>query len=211
MQLVLCAVDTSLATAWTKFCSDLDFVAIHHGSILDVACDAVVSPANSFGFMDGGIDALYLDHFGNDIQRRVRRHILDYYAGELLVGQADAVETGDSHIPFLLVAPTMRVPMVLHNSVNPYLAARAVFLLIRDGIFRVGHYQGQPIRDHIHTIAMPGLGTGVGRVGANTCAHQVRQAINDSVLGKYTLPQSWAEASERHQRLYTDRPTRLQD
>jgi O-acetyl-ADP-ribose deacetylase (regulator of RNase III) len=42
----------------------LDFVTVHQVSILDVACDAVVSPANSFGFMDGGIDAVYLSLFG---------------------------------------------------------------------------------------------------------------------------------------------------
>ena len=28
------------------------------------AADAIVSPANSFGFMDGGIDYAYSDHFG---------------------------------------------------------------------------------------------------------------------------------------------------
>jgi hypothetical protein len=60
------------------------------------------------------------------------------------------------------------------------------------------------------TIAFPGLGTGVGRIGFETCARQMRAAIDDLVLGKYTMPQSWAEASERHQLLYTDRPRRLQ-
>ncbi|MFE0755560.1 hypothetical protein ACFW16_16490 [Inquilinus sp. NPDC058860] len=30
------------------------------------------------------------------------------------------------------------------------------------------------------------------------------------LLAGYRMPKSWAEASERHQRLYTDRPTRLQ-
>jgi len=29
-------------------------------------------------------------------------------------------------------------------------------------------------------------------------------------LHQYEMPHSWAEASERHQLLYTDRPTRLQ-
>jgi len=38
----------------------------------------------------------------------------------------------------------------------------------------------------------------------------VRKAIDDFVLGGYRLPRSWAEASERHQLLYTDRPRDLQ-
>jgi len=44
----------------------------------------------------------------------------------------------------------------------------------------------------------------------NTCARQVRAAIDDILLGGYEMSHSWAEASERHQLMYTDRPTRLQ-
>jgi hypothetical protein len=59
-------------------------------------------------------------------------------------------------------------------------------------------------------VALPGLGTGVGRVGPGTCARQVRAALDDVLLGPHPMPRSWAEASERHQLLYTDRPRRLQ-
>lgn len=210
MQIILCAVEAGLAAAWTTFCGDLAFVTVHHGSILDVACDAVVSPANSFGFMDGGIDAVYRDHFGIDLQRRVRQHIVQHHAGELLVGVADIVPTHNPHIPYLVVAPTMRVPMVLHDSVHAYLAARAIFLLLRDGQFVAGPQQGERIADRVTTVALPGLGTGVGQIGFNTCARQVRQAIDAIILRQYRMPHSWAEASEQHQRLYTDRPKRLQ-
>ena len=64
MKLILSATETSLSDAWEKSCGDLDFVEIQRGSILEVDCDAPVSPDNSFGFMDGGIDALYMDYFG---------------------------------------------------------------------------------------------------------------------------------------------------
>jgi O-acetyl-ADP-ribose deacetylase (regulator of RNase III) len=210
MKLILSATETSLADAWEKFCGDLDFVEVQRGSILDVDCDAVVSPANSFGFMDGGIDGLYMDYFGSEIQTTVRRQIYEYHHGELVVGNADVVETGSDKIPFLVVAPTMRVPMVLNETVNPYLAARAVFRLIKEAVFLSGKFEGQRIGDHIKRLAMPGLGTGVGRVGYNTCAHQVRCAIDDVLLDQYRMPQSWAEASERHQLLYTKKLKRLQ-
>lgn len=210
MKLILTAIEKPLADAWRKFCGDLDFVEIHQGSILDAECDAVVSPANSFGFMDGGIDALYMRHFGYDIQTRVRRQIFEHHHGELVVGNADVVETDDEKIPFLIVAPTMRVPMVLQDTVNPYLAARAAFTLVKHKHFLSGSYKGKLVAEHIKAVALPGLGTGVGRVGFNTCAHQVRQAIEDILLENYTMPQSWAEASERHQLLYTDKLKRLQ-
>lgn len=180
------------------------------GDILDVDCDAVVSPANSFGFMDGGIDGRYLDHFGPEIQLSVRRQILFQHGGELLVGAADIVSTGDERIPFLIAAPTMRVPMKLGDTVNPYLAARAVFRLVAEGSFTTGGHTGDPVGNHVRRIAMPGLGTGVGGVRALVCARQVRTAWDDVVRERYRLPTSWAEASERHQLLYTDHPTRLQ-
>jgi O-acetyl-ADP-ribose deacetylase (regulator of RNase III) len=210
MKLILTAVEESLAEAWTKFCGDLDFVTVHHGSIFDIECDAVVSPANSYGFMDGGIDGLYMLHFGSDIQMRVRRQIFDHHHGEILVGQADVVETGHEKIPYLIFAPTMRVPMNLRESVNPYLATKAILLLVMYGSFITGKYAGQKISDHIETIAIPGLGTGAGKIGSNTCAHQFRNAVDDILLQKYQMPQSWAEAAERHQLLYTKKPTRLQ-
>jgi O-acetyl-ADP-ribose deacetylase (regulator of RNase III) len=210
MQIILTALDEPLAVAWRRFCGELDFVEIYHGSILDVRCDAVVSPANSFGFMDGGVDAAYLRYFGREIQDRVRSRIVEKYHGELPVGTADVVETGDQRIPFLIVAPTMRVPMVLQDSVNAYLAARAVLLLVKHGTFSAGSEAERPIAGRIERIAFPGLGTGVGKLGPNTCARQVRAAIDDILLGQFVPPRTWAEASERHQLLYTDLPRRLQ-
>src|SRR4051812_42998244 len=106
MKIILTAIDPGLVAAWSKLCGDLGGVEVHRGSILDVQCDAVVSPANSFGFRDGGIDALYFEVFGAQIEERVRRAILARHGGELLVGQADIVETGQSSPPFLIAAPT---------------------------------------------------------------------------------------------------------
>ena len=186
-------------------------LTIHHGSILDITCDALVSPANSFGFMDGGVGALYLRRFGKNLQQRVQQTIAEHRHGELLVGAADVVETGDPAIPFLIVAPAMRAPMTLTDSVNPYLAARAVLLLTQHGRFRGGQHQGVPIRDLIKTVAIPGLGTGVGDIGPYTCAHQVRAAIEQVWLGLPTAPRTWAEASERHHLLDTRHPRRLQE
>ena len=56
MKIFLAALDDALADAWERHCGDLPGVTVHRGSILDLDVDAVVSPANSFGFMDGGIE-----------------------------------------------------------------------------------------------------------------------------------------------------------
>ena len=202
MSIVLVAVDAPLADAWRQFCGDLDFVTVHHGSILDVACDAVVSPANSYGFMDGGIDMLYSRHFGWDVQARLQKAIREKHDGELLVGRAEIVETGNVAIPYLIAAPTMRVPMVLRESVNPYLAARAVLLLLTNGVMPCGPSAGEPVADVIKTVAFPGLGTGVGRITPQICAHQVRTAIDTVIFRKTRYPSTWAEAENGHLALY---------
>ena len=170
----------------------------------------MVSPANSFGFMDGGVDAVYLDRFGMQVQDRLRRLILEHHHGELLVGSAEIVETGDPSLPYLIAAPTMRVPMVLpETTVNPYLATRAALLAVRHNAFRAGPHAGARISDHVRTLAFPGMGTGVGRVLAPVCARQMR-AAHDAACARPALPKSWADASVDHQLLYCDRPVRLQ-
>jgi len=211
MEIVLTALDEALAESWTRHCGSLAEIRIHQGSIFDVGCDAVVSPANSFGFMDGGIDALYARRYGPAVQDRVRTAILKRHHGELLVGSAEIVETGDLRQPYLIAAPTMRVPMKLGpDTVAPYLAARAVLLLIRHGSFADGPSAGRPIGEIIRSIAFPGMGTGVGGVPTDICARQMRKAIEGHRSGSARLPLSWAEASEDHQLLYTNEPTRLQ-
>ncbi len=86
MKIILCAVEASLTEAWRRFCGDLEVVTIHQGSIFDLSCDAVVSPANSFGFMNGGIDLLYSQYFGWHVQERLQQAIKTRHYGELLVG-----------------------------------------------------------------------------------------------------------------------------
>lgn len=205
MEIILTSVEPLLHTAWQEACSDLEGVTVHQGSILDVACDAVVSPANSFGFMDGGIDMVYTWHFGWQVQERLQQRIAEKHYGELLVGAAEIVETDNEAIPFVIAAPTMRVPMTLHpDTVNPYLAARAVLLLVKHGVFTHGPYVGERICDFVQRVAFPGLGTGVGRVHPRGCARQVRAAIEDVLLTPKPFPNSWMEAHGRHIRLFSE-------
>ena len=210
MKIILSAVESELADAWQRFCGDFDFVEVQRSSILQLSCDAVVSPANSFGFMDGGVDMLYSQHFGWKVQERLQNLIVNKHYGELLIGAAEIVETDNPQIPYLIAAPTMRVPMILRNSVNPYLAARGALLLVKHGRFAGGSMKGEPVASFVESLAFPGLGTGVGRIGPNTCARQVRAAIEEVLLEKYEFPQSWADAQRRHQQLYTDQIRDLQ-
>jgi O-acetyl-ADP-ribose deacetylase (regulator of RNase III) len=201
MKIILSAVRDELADAWRRFCGDIDCVAIHRGSILQLSCDAIVSPANSFGFMNGGIDRSYAEFFGWQVQDRLQGLIKEAHYGELLVGQANIIQTGHPKIPFLIAAPTMRVPMPIEDTVNPYLAARGALLLIKYGSFSIGPLKGMPISDHVRSIAFPGLGTGVGRVNSDTCAFQVKTAIEEVILGSCSFPETSEDAQDKHEQL----------
>jgi len=178
--LVLCAIDDAMAEAWRSVLSaDRPRVQVHRGSVLDIEAQAVVSPANSFGWMRGGIDAVYARAFPG-IEERVRKAILNTHGGELPVGEAIVVPTGEPLPAWLISSPTMRQPgeLLPPDTVHPYLAARAVFELWRDGEGDVG----RPASEAIDVIAMPGLGTGVGGVAPQNCARQVAAAW-DEVFG----------------------------
>jgi O-acetyl-ADP-ribose deacetylase (regulator of RNase III) len=56
----------------------------------------MVSPANSFGLMDGGIDAAITKYFGKELMQRVQARIMQEYCGEQPVGTAIMVPTGCS-------------------------------------------------------------------------------------------------------------------
>ncbi len=176
LRLVLCAVDDALAEAWETAVDGRREVHVHRGSTLDVAAEAVVSPANSFGWMRGGVDALYARTFPS-IEQHVRSAVLAYHGGELPVGQAVIVPTDVSAPAWLISAPTMRDQgeRLPQDTVHPYLAARAVFRLWHQGRLD----DDRPVREVVTTIAMPGLGTGVGGVPPGVCARQVLAAWDE--------------------------------
>jgi O-acetyl-ADP-ribose deacetylase (regulator of RNase III) len=194
MQIVLAAVNDDLVRAWESTCGNMQNVKIHRGSIFDVKCDAIVSPANSFGFMDGGLDLAILEYFGSHVQERLQKLIQTRHHGELLVGLAEVVDTDHDEIPYLIAAPTMRVPTILTETVNVYLATRAILTLVKFGTVP----DGTPVKHIIETIAIPGLGTGVGKVPPHICAHQMQVALQDILLSQYQFPKSWLDAQKSH-------------
>lgn len=208
MRLVLAATDAALADAWLEECGALPNVSVHRGSILDLDVDAVVSPANSFGFMEGGIDGVYHRHFGGHIQEMLQALLRAQHDGELPVGMAEILATGHPRLHFLIAAPTMRIPANVAGSAHSYLAARAVFRLVKQGSFAPGSGAEGHVSSRVASLAMPGLGTGVGGVPPRACARQVRIAYEQIVLGRVPRYASLAEATDAHRTLVTDRAPR---
>ncbi len=206
MNLIFTDLRQDVVSAWEEHFQGYPQVSVKSGSIFEVDCDALVSPANSFGYMDGGLDMQISQFFGWHVQERLQEVIRDKHHGELLVGDAEIVPTDNSRIPFVISAPTMRVPMILSDTVNVYLATRAVILLVLHGHF----LDGRAVSEDVRTVAVPGMGTGVGRILPDTCARQMKAAVDDVLLGNSTFPSSWHEAQTKHQLLYDDSARDLQ-
>lgn len=201
MRISLTATDEALFAAWNDVCGDLPEVNVHHGSLFDLDVDAVVSPANSFGFMRGGIDAQYNRFFGGHVEDRLRALLAAKYDGELPVGGAEILATDHARLRHLICAPTMRVPALVSGTVNAYLAARAALRLVKTGQFAPGSGGHGHVGHVVQSIAFPGLGTGTGGLDPRTCALQVRAAIEQVVLGRTPRYASLDDAMRAHRDL----------
>jgi len=122
---------------WNLYFKDCDDVVIHHGDFFSLKTDCIVSPANSFGFMDGGLDRIISNVVGWNTEMKLQKVISEKYSGELLVGQAELIETDYEQIPYCISAPTMRVPTILEDTVNVYLASKAIFNLLKKKSFKI--------------------------------------------------------------------------
>src|SRR5262245_61508866 len=72
--------------------------------------DCFVTAGNAFGIMNAGIDAAVVRRFGESLMQKVQSYIMNEFYGEQPLGTAFVVPTADSAIPFVVHAPTMRVP-----------------------------------------------------------------------------------------------------
>ena len=83
----------------------------------------------------------------------------------------------------------MRTPMTIHRTPNAYLAMKAILTLIKYGKLE----NGLPIINKIKSIAIPGLGTGVGQMPPLVCARQMRLAWEDVMNEKHLTLEGWEQ------------------
>jgi O-acetyl-ADP-ribose deacetylase (regulator of RNase III) len=167
--LILVDPKEALCHAWSSAFCEFPEVSVVHGRFESLPrYDGLVSAANSFGLMDGGVDLAITNYFGPDLMKRVQERILRDYLGEQPVGTSIIVETGHPEHPFVAHTPTMRVPMPIATTDYVYTAMWAMLLEVR----RHNRSGAQPIR----TVACPGLGTATGRVEPIEAARQMAVA-----------------------------------
>ncbi|EBV6742186.1 macro domain-containing protein [Salmonella enterica] len=196
IKLILSAPEPAMAAAFECYFQNTDNVEIIPGPFETVPeFDCMVSAANSFGLMDGGVDAAITTYFGTQLQRRVQKYIIQEYLGEQPVGSAFVIETGNSKHPWLIHAPTMRVPLIINGTDAVYNATRAALLAIFQHNKSVAEYK------KIKSVVFPAMGAGCGQVPPDSVARQMKLAW-DSFINCATEI-NWQYASDRQNAVFS--------
>ncbi|MCL4878669.1 MAG: macro domain-containing protein [Anaerolineae bacterium] len=187
-KLILADIEAAFCEAALEFFDGLPNVEIVNQPFEHLPeFDCMVSAANSFGLMDGGVDEAIIAFFGERLMHRVQRYILDHFLGEQPVGTSFIIETPHPKHPYLAHTPTMRVPMSISRTDNVYRAMWAMLLAVRQ--------HNMTSDKKINVVACPGLGTGYGKVPYRQAARQMALAYRHFL--KPPLYLDWNIASER--------------
>jgi O-acetyl-ADP-ribose deacetylase (regulator of RNase III) len=119
-------------------------IIVEKGDITKIACDAIVNPANSYGYMGGGVAGAIKRVGGLEIEKEA------VSKAPIPLGTAIFTTAGNLPCGFIIHAPTMKQPAMRISSENVENATRAALKLAAE--------------KNIKTIAIPGMGTGVGGV-----------------------------------------------
>jgi len=192
LKLILVSPEPLLCAEFREQFKELPHVEVvdgYFGTLPEFDC--MVSPANSFGLMDGGTDGAITRFFGDALQKRVQKRIVEEFLGEQPVGTSMIVETGHPKHPYVAHTPTMRIPMPVARTDNVYLAMWAMLLAVRRHNRRAERL--------INSVACPGLGTGVGRMPFPEAARQMALAYRNLLTPPAQI--NWHFASERQRQI----------
>ena len=144
---------------------------------------AFLSPSNSLCFMDGGIDAAYMERWpGIQQKAMVQMRGLGFKSKlgrpYLPLGSAMAVDTQDEHGSWLVMAPTMWLPQDVSETQNAFHACVAGLLMA----------ETLPVKE----IVIPAMCCGYGKMTPEDSAKQCVAAVH--VWRQYRL-------SKVHQRI----------
>jgi O-acetyl-ADP-ribose deacetylase (regulator of RNase III) len=192
LKLILIDPKPALCNAFRERFKSLPNIEIVTGKFEQLpAYDCMVSAANSFGLMDGGVDAAITRFFEDGLQARVQKCIMDEFLGEQPVGTSIIVETNHPKFPFIAHTPTMRVPMDIAYTDNVYLAMWAMLLAVRQHNLKSDK--------KIRIVACPGLGTTTGHVPYQQAARQMALAYENFLNPPSYL--DWRFADKRQERI----------
>lgn len=155
-------------------CDQFDtFMASHK-----VQC--VVSPANSYGLMDGGYDLAISRWFGWDLQKKVQKYIVDNLYGEQPVGTSIIIDTDKEGIK-LIHTPTMQYPGKIRDPLVVYHCMRTCLMTA--------------MSNGIESIVIPAFGGSTGDLAPHLIASMMWRAYRQLACAPSSLDWVYAENS----------------
>lgn len=133
-------------------------IDVVQGSVLEVEAEVIVNAANSLGVMGGGVAGVIKRAAGTVVEEEARKH------APIPVGNAVLTSGGKTTFKGIIHAPTMPEPAMRIPADNVALATRAALTLADDKGFA--------------SLALPGMGTGVGGVSHADAASRMIAEIN---------------------------------
>lgn len=140
---------------------------------------AFVSPANSIGFMDGGIDLIYSRVMFPGVEQRVRAKVRNIGAVNQLgrrylpIGSAMLTVVDEIANTALITSPTMLLPQPVQTTRNAYYSMFAALSVVTEWNKRC------PVSQRFSTLVVPALCCGYGGMSAAQAASQVHRAHVD--------------------------------
>jgi len=128
-------------------------IVVKRGDLTQISCGAIVNPANSFGYMGGGVAGAIKRIGGIEIEKEA------ISKAPIPVGTAVETTAGKLSCKYVIHAPTMKQPAMRIDKENVKLATQAAMKL--------------GVKLNLKTIAIPGMGTGVGRVPVEDAAQAI--------------------------------------
>jgi len=125
-------------------------IIVKIGEITKINCDAIVNPANSFGYLGSGVAGAIKCVGGMEIEKEAVNR------APIVVGKAFSTTAGSLPCKYVIHAPTMKRPAMRIGMENINLATQAALRLAKE----VG----------LSSVAIPGMGTGVGAVSYQKAA-----------------------------------------
>ncbi len=132
-------------------------VEVLQGSILEVEAEAITNAANSQGWMGGGVAGAIKRVAGQEVEREA------VAKAPIPVGDAVLTSGGRTKFKGIVHAPTMERPAMRIPASNVRKATLAALACADEAGFA--------------SLALPGLGTGVGGVAREEAAREMLQAI----------------------------------
>lgn len=200
LELWLVHPDEAMEAAFIDRFAALPRVTVHRTTYEELPPhDCFVTAANSFGMMTAGIDAVLVDVHGDQLMTGIQARILDEFRGEQPVGTAFVHPTGTPAQPWVVHAPTMRVPTGIDGTDKVYAATWAALGAIE--------HHNRAAEVPIVTVAMPAMGTGFGMVPFDEAARQMAVAYRHHLDPPTHL--DWDVVSARHRRICWDGDERV--